>query len=177
MNNILAIDPGCHAGIAHTDGLLCTVDLGISPATLGRGLCRLQDLLRDLLISHPTDAIVAEDPAGVAYGKGQFSSTQRLAQIVGVVAMTAERHSLPVRLVNVQTIKGHAGARRKAELVRRAELLLGVQPSDDNQADAAWLLDWATHCWWWPGRPGRPVTATPDRQLDLPGGKKFSRND
>jgi hypothetical protein len=152
--NILALDPGRLMGVADTLGGLCTIELGPEgSAHEGTRLARLRQWLRSYHAQIPIEAIVMEDPAGVAFGGQQLGACVALAKKVGVVQMVCtELEITNLRLVNVSTLKRFAGARKKAELIRRCKLILGVDARDDNQADARWLLEWAIQCWRWPGR-------------------------
>lgn len=66
--------------------------------------------------------------------------------LAGVVELVADMHRLEVVTVPVGTLKKHAtgkGNAKKDAMIAAAQERWGDNITDDNQADALWVLDWS----------------------------------
>lgn len=97
----------------------------------------------------PFDAWVHEAPIIVGGGQGGRTLVRGQAiqrELHGVLKLVALWHEIPLTPYAVATIKKHAGSGRykKEQMIRSAVQRFGAV-SDDNEADALWLLDCALH--------------------------------
>jgi len=141
---ILALDLGTHTGYAvgetrvehHVSGL---IDLRPKPDEGGgmrflRFQRQLVEFKADLIYY---EAVKAHKGTRAAHVYGGF---------VAVLQAHCEKHDIPYRGVPVGTIKKHAtgkGNANKAAMVAAAQKRFGWPGTDDNIADALWLLDLA----------------------------------
>lgn len=147
---ILAIDPGTHCGVAWTDNgttqahqVTC---LDLSPRRHEGGGMRflkfrnnLSELCSD---SSNVQAIFYEE---VAAHKGT-AAAHIYGGLVATLQTFCEERNIPYCGVPVGTIKKHAtgkGNADKDKMIAAAREKLGYVGSDDNEADALWLLDYA----------------------------------
>ena len=146
--NVLALDLGTHTGWAlHTDGTVLYDTAVFRPGRYQGGGMRYVQFRSDLAIHHQVglDAVYFEEVrrhAGVtaAHVYGGF---------LAVLSAYCEQHNIPYAGVPVGTIKRHwtgKGNASKAAMIAAARAR-GYEPSDDNQADALALLDYALVTW------------------------------
>lgn len=143
----LAIDPATTSGVAHSDGMLktWTISSGGDMVHPGQGLEDLRQKLLRCYSRHPFGAIVYEQ-ATLGSHPHQRRTAGRLAAIVGMVHWVAFRLNINVHPVAPPTLKlfgadhGHAS---KQQMVQACVDKYGINPANDNEADALHLLRYA----------------------------------
>ena len=95
------------------------------------------------------DTLAAED---ASFGSPNPAVQAMHNELRGVIHLVGFRHSIPVRLFAPSTIKAFAcgsGRADKEQMKSAAKRLLGISVSDDNIADALWILALAGRpdCW------------------------------
>ncbi len=89
-----------------------------------------------------------------------------LAMTHGIIRYGLHGRAVPFAVVENHQIKQYAtgnGSAGKQQMEDMARVRLGLQPGDDHQADAAWLVAMALH------RYGRPMCDTTKAQADVLG--------
>lgn len=142
--NILAIDPATKCGWAHSTGASGTWDLSIRrDESAGMRLIRFRSKLQTML-SCGIELVVYE-AARHAAPKMQGALVVQ-ATLQGILTLWCEDNSIEYRGYSPTEIKKHAtgkgNANKDAMIAAARERWAGV--TDDNQADALWLLDLAT---------------------------------
>lgn len=141
---ILAIDPGGRCGWAHSSGEHGVWQLtGPASEHRGRRLIRMEAKLGELKDRLVVDRVVFEASPQVTRGQAA-----RLVhgQYVGMILKFAASLDAPFAEVNVSTLKKFAtgnGHAEKHEMIRALQVRLGIDVTDDNEADAIWLLKFA----------------------------------
>lgn len=140
--NILAIDPGTKCGYAaHLNGsrISGVWDLSVHRYE-GNGM-RFVRLKKYLAEMETVDLIIFEE---VRRHAGVLAS-HIYGGIVAHVMEYAEAHQINYVSCPVGTLKKFATGKGNADKNRMIEACrnkLGIEPKDDNEADALWLLQW-----------------------------------
>ena len=142
--NILALDPATKCGWAHSNGAGGVWDLSIArDESSGMRLIRFEGKLREIIKKVPVDVIVYETPTVASGKKANMNGLKLGTKLQAIIErLTETLGCLESKGYNLQTIKSHAGVRKKDELVAKAKQRFGFV-EDDNHADALWLLDLA----------------------------------
>lgn len=145
---ILALDPATNCGAAHTSGYRATWHLQASDGEhRGLRLVRLRQAIHDVARTLGVDLIAFEN-ACLGAGKRQMSVTVFHGQVQGAILMAAAELGVAVLPCNPTAIKRFAtgaGNADKAQMIAAARTQLGVETTDDNIADACWVLEFAKH--------------------------------
>jgi len=137
--NVLALDAANKCGYAHTNGISGVWRYNKKKTDHpGTKWLVFMARLRDMLQNCPTDKIVYEQPhnrggAATHSGHGYITCIEYVASGLGI----------EVDSVHSATIKKHAtgsGRASKEDMIKACQEKLGVEPMDDNEADALWLL-------------------------------------
>lgn len=142
--NILALDASNKCGFAHTNG-----ESGVweykkkKTDSPGAKWIVFMARLRDMLRKNPTDLVAYEQPhnrggAATHSGHGYVTCIEYVCSGLGV----------QVESYHSATIKKHATGKGKAskqEMVDACRDRLGIEPQDDNEADALWIRELAAH--------------------------------
>lgn len=139
----MAIDPATKCGIAaQKSGKPWVVELWDlsrkSNESDGLKWMRFRSRLKEFCFKMDIQVIGYEMPAG--RHAGAVIHHAKLAGVIEEAAaeMNIECKAYPSNLIKqLATGKGNAG---KPEVIKAAQLRLGYQGSDDNEADALWLL-------------------------------------
>jgi Holliday junction resolvasome RuvABC endonuclease subunit len=142
---IIGLDPAARCGFAHSDG-----HRGVWELTLASGehpgarLRRLRTWLYKAKREWGIDLIAYED---AQLGSHDFRTQGLHAELRGLIKLVAdEMGEVPLVAVNPITLKvfatGH-GKAKKPDMIRAAETFLGIITTDDNVADALWVLEFA----------------------------------
>ena len=143
--NILALDPATQCGWAHSNGASGTWDLSIrKDESSGMRLLRFEAKLREI-ISIGVDVIAFEIPSVARGKKANMDGLKLCTKLQAIIERICEStEGLECVGYNLQTIKAHAGCRKKEEMVKAARKKWPeASVEDDNVADALWLLDLA----------------------------------
>lgn len=143
---ILALDPANACGFAHSDGHYGVWNLTTSGTEhAGRRLNRLADLIRQAHADWGFDRIVYED-AGFGAGRGQLHTMAMHNELRGIIKATACYLGLPFEGYKPTTIKKFAtgsGNAKKPQMIAALKTRLGIETTNDNIADALWILELA----------------------------------
>lgn len=148
ITKILALDPANKVGYAHTSGIRGTVSIARKGDDDGARLARFYEWLRTTLDAHETHAIAAED---ASFGSRNPSVQASHNELRGIIKLVGAQAGIPVTLYAPTTIKAFAtgsGRADKAQMMAACRLQLRIEPSDDNEADALWILALETHRRW-----------------------------
>lgn len=139
---VLGIDPGsrrCGYGVVQRSGSrLVALSAGaIEPGDLplAARLARLLDLLSEVIARSRADAVSVES----AFCGASARSALVLGQARGVALAAAARAGLPVfeyAPAEVKRALTGSGSAPKAQMIRSARMLLGVEPACADEADA-----------------------------------------
>lgn len=113
----------------------------------GMRFVRLAAKLRALHVAFPIELLVYEDVGVQAGPRANSRATKALVQLTGAIRAFCESEGIPYEGVPLSSIKSHAlgGKKGKKEDVLAAAVeKWGLDVvTDDNVADALWLLDLA----------------------------------
>ncbi len=153
---ILAIDPGTHCGYA-----LSPVESGVWDLSVGRhegGGMRFVKLRRFLSEFRWLELVVYEEVRG---HKG-CDAAQIYGGIIAIISEYCERERIPYQGVGVGTIKkfatGKGNSNKEAMVAAARDKWSELNITDDNRADALWLLAWAQNEYGERGMIHPPVT-------------------
>lgn len=136
---ILAIDPAQNLGWAMGRDLYGNWDLRTrKDESWGMKLIRLRHKLIEIHTVYKLDLIVYERPGG-QYGADTVSHSK----LVGIIEEFCEQNHIDYRAFSATEIKKFAtgkGNSGKAKMVEAAQQKLGYTGTNDNEADALWLL-------------------------------------
>lgn len=144
--NILALDPALKTAAAHhPSGLVEVWTLASHPAQhRGVTLGVLRDMIHRVNDEHgPLELIAFED---AARGSHAYATRESHSQLAGVIILTAGDLGIPYTAINPSAIKKFAtgnGRADKAQMMAACWTQLGIEPYDDNAADALWILEMA----------------------------------
>jgi len=144
--DILAIDPATKTGWAHSAGDSGVWDFAIkSDESSGMRLLRFRSKLREVYNGVGFGLIVFESATVSSGAKANMKSLKLITKLTSVIELFVEcREGIECKGYNLQSIKKHAGCRKKEEMLTAAiKKWPSVDVEDDNQADALWLLDLA----------------------------------
>lgn len=142
----VAIDPGTQCGYAiDIDGVRGSGVWNLSPGRHeggGMRYLRLRKYLQEVIPESEPCVVFYEEVRG---HKGT-DAAQIYGGIVAVITELCEARGVPYAGVPVGTVKKHAtgkGNANKAAMIEAAQNAFGPEVTDDNEADALWILDWA----------------------------------
>lgn len=134
---ILALDPATKTGWATKD------DSGME--IFSKDACdRVGEFYRwliNLVLSDDIEMIVYEKPGGANY-----NGVRSHSQLEGVIMLVAGITGCGFLGLSAGEIKKFAtgnGRAKKDEMIQACKEKLGIDPIDDNHADAAWIYDYA----------------------------------
>jgi len=142
QTQFLALDLASKTGWAHSNGNGGVIDLRNKQKDWGLMGHRFNYELRELLQQCPTDKIVCELPPNRLLGAARMI----LLGLHWQARAIAFEHVIPFENVAVPTLKKWAtgsGKATKQEMVDAANALWGLEPQDDNHADAMLLCAYA----------------------------------
>ncbi len=139
---ILALDQATHCGFAHSDGQSGVWDLSVKKdESSGMRLIRLRLHLNEF--SDKTDILIFEASRNMKYG----NAVRVAAEIQGLITTWAIDNNVEYTGVSPMVIKKHATGSGNASKGAMVDAAIEKWPekgiSDDNEADALWLLDFA----------------------------------
>lgn len=169
----LALDPAARCGWAWGDGK--TIQSGVwglserSDQHPGQRLFRLRELLRQAHDEVGFDVLAAED---ASFGSRNPKTQASHNELRGIISLVAAECQVPLLLFHPTTIKKFAtgdGRADKSQMVRACKTHFGIEATDDNEADAIFVLLLAQQT----ARAGRvvPATAGPKRRKAMPVGE------
>ena len=167
--NVLALDPATRTGAAHTNGMLTTWELPSGKKHHpGHKLIDLRGRILRLHKSAPFGLIVVELAAIAADGAKQQRTAAFHSMLLGAIYEAAyQLGRLPVYEVYPSQLKKFAtgsGRATKETMIAMARGQ-GVNPTDDNQADAWHLLQYAIATWQGGVAPAETtITTTQDQE-------------
>lgn len=159
---ILALDPATHCGVAFGDETTtiasCVWDLSTRrDESTGMKLLRLESKLTEMA-KLGVDLVVFE-AARNAMPKMQGALVHQ-AKLQAIIERFCEANKINYRGYSPSEIKKHATGRGNAgklDVIAAARRTLGYTGSDDNEADALWLLDLARREYTNAGRPPQVI--------------------
>lgn len=138
----LAVDPGTHCGYAVSDSKSVFAGVwDLSPRRHEGGGMRYLKLKRYLREIGPVTMLAYEEVRG---HKGT-DAAHIYGGVVATLTEWCEENNVPYEGIPVGTIKKHAtgkGNSDKTAMIAACVSKLLVTPTDDNEADARWLLDY-----------------------------------
>jgi Holliday junction resolvasome RuvABC endonuclease subunit len=145
---ILAIDPANRTGWAYRDGGNPPLHGSWLIAKPGDGhpgdrLLRLRDGLVEFLGVYPAELVACED---AHFGARNHETAAMHSELRGVLKLVAREHGAAYVAYKPNTIKKFAtgyGLAKKPQIVAACKRLLGIDPIDDNVADALFILELA----------------------------------
>lgn len=141
--NILALDLATTTGWALSCGLSGTWNLKTrSDESNGMKLLRLRAKLREVHAAEPIQVVVLERPHS---NPKMINSVVPLAHLHGVAMLFCEDNGIEYRSYSPSDIKKHATSKGNAnkDAMVAAARQRWPHVTDDNEADALWLLDLA----------------------------------
>lgn len=109
-------------------------------------LVRFEAKLLEIIDGIGVDIIAYETPTVVKSKKGNTDGLKLICRLEAIIQRLCESDGFGLEYIgyNLSTIKGHAGARNKDEILAKArKKWTDREIADDNEADALWLLDLA----------------------------------
>ena len=138
---ILALDPAEHTGYAHSDGhmgvWLLSDHCSRHP---GARLERLRERLYEAFREWGFERLAFED---ASFGSPNPNVQAMHNELRGVIKLVAAELAVDVVLFKPSTIKKFAtgsGRAEKWQMVRALKTQFGIEVTDDNVADAMWIL-------------------------------------
>jgi len=133
-DRLMAIDPSINAaGVAHfRDGDLVSVETIRTPRRSDR-VAYLVEEIDERLREWSVDLVAVEACGSWTRESTNVSSLLKLAMVTGAVVGLCHSRGVPVELVPV---RAWVNGRSKSRRLRDAELLHGIHPEDDHQADS-----------------------------------------
>lgn len=142
---ILALDPAAKCGFAHSNGESGVWQITSSRDTEpGDRLERFRSLLYWAKRKWDFDCLAYED---AIMGANNFETAGMHAELRGVVKLVAKEMGVRTVSVPPSTLKAWAvnnGRAKKDHMIRGLRTVYGISVSDHNQADAIWVLKWAS---------------------------------
>lgn len=159
--NILALDPALHCGFAHSaghSGVWNLADIGTGHA--GLRLIRFRELLHQAHQAWGFDALAYEDASFGSPNPNVQAMHNELRGVIKLVAAEVGGKELisfvPSTLKKFATGDGRA---KKPQMIAAWNRHFPTRPvTDDNEADALWVLQLAEHGAKLTSRPGVTVT-------------------
>ena len=143
MRKILALDMATVTGWATNSPAASGTENMKKRAGESRGMLfiRFDSWLQEMLQTVAPEMVVYERP----HARGR-AANEILNGLLAYVTAACERHDIEFTDCPSTTLKKHAtgkGNAGKDEMMAACRERFGIDPQDDNQADALWLLDWA----------------------------------
>lgn len=173
--NILGLDPATATGFAHSNGQHGTWDLNQNrwPERPGGRLHKLRERILEVHEAWGPVELVAFEEA--SFGGASNSGTRKIQmqvivfhnKIRGIIEEAACDIGAKLLPVNPASLKAWAtdnGRATKADMMRMLERHYGIKTSDDNEADAIWILKWAEQQMKHPELRRAPVKAVNKRR-------------
>lgn len=144
--NILALDLGTKCGWAHSNGNSGTWLLKAKTTeSAGQRYVNFERCLIGVIKGQPLDLIVYE----AIHAHVGVEAAHVFGGLQAILQSFCIRNKIEYRGIGVGTIKKHAtgkGNAKKDEIIFAASLKFkNINVTDDNHADALWLLDLATN--------------------------------
>ena len=147
-DRIFAADPANRTGWAYRDGdnaPLYGSWLIAKPGDTHPGdrLLRLRDGLLEFFAVHPAELVACEDSH---FGARNHETAAMHAELRGVLKLLAREHGARYVAYKPNTIKKFAtgyGLAKKPQMMAACKRLFGIDPIDDNVADALFILELA----------------------------------
>jgi Holliday junction resolvasome RuvABC endonuclease subunit len=141
---VLALDLSTYTGFAHSCGISGVWNLNVKKdESKGMRLIRFRGKLNEILKAEGIDVILFE--TGVSYGAKHASGVLVQAELQGVLKLWCEDNGIEYRSYTPAEIKKHAtgkGNSKKDVMLAAARAKWSINITDDNQADALWILDY-----------------------------------
>jgi Holliday junction resolvasome RuvABC endonuclease subunit len=145
----LALDPATTTGFAIGDNatrrILSSGTWHFPPGP--RRLGAFRDRLLATCEANSIQSIFYEEAGFGAAHRGRANKTALLVafQLRGIIELVASDLGIPTHFVAPTTIKTMAGSGRatKEQMVQACKTIMGIEPRDDNEADAIMLLSFA----------------------------------
>ncbi len=139
---ILALDQATHCGWAISHELYGVWDLHVKKdESDGMRLIRFRAKLKEVIQAESIELVVWERPAG-RYARGIITS----AELQGQIKTICTDMHVNFRVYSAKEIKTFAtgkGNAGKPAMIKAAQEKLGYKGSNDNEADALWILELA----------------------------------
>jgi Holliday junction resolvasome RuvABC endonuclease subunit len=139
---ILALDPAEHTGYAHSDGPMGVWLLSDHGSRHpGARLERLRERIYEAFRQWGFERLAFED---ASFGSPNPNVQAMHNELRGVVKLVAAELGVEVVLFKPTTIKKFAtgsGRADKGQMIRAAKTILGIAVTDDNVADALFILE------------------------------------
>jgi Holliday junction resolvasome RuvABC endonuclease subunit len=141
---ILALDPATHCGYAISHDLYGVWDLTPKrDESIGMRLIRFRNKLREVIQMEHINLVVFERPGG-----RHVAAVIVQSELQGQIKVMCEDLNVEYRAYSSQEIKKFAtgkGNCGKPAMIAAAQEKLNYPGSNDNEADALWLLELAKH--------------------------------
>ena len=153
----VALDPGIHCGFAWSDdSQAIAARSGVFDASLrhyeggGLRILRFEKFLNELFHCEQPKRVFFEAVVWrsqmIGKSKGDLGAGPVIyGELTGAIMRVCEERNIPFEGIPVSTIKKHAtgkGNANKAAIVEAAQKKFGPEVTDDNRADALWILDY-----------------------------------
>lgn len=156
--NTLALDPATATGFAHSNGEHGTWDLNQNrwPDMPGGRLHKLRERILEAHAAWGPIELVAFEESSFGTRSGDKRNAQTMifhCEIRGIIRESACDIGAKLLPVNPASLKAWAtdnGRATKADMMRMLDRHYGLKITDDNEADAIWILKWAEQ---WVRRP------------------------
>lgn len=142
MTVILALDPAAQCGWAHSNGQSGTWNLAaLGSSSRDAQLAAFRDRLLEVFADWGFAKIVYEE---ASFGSNNPATRQAHSEKIGVIKLVAIDVGARVVGYVPTTLKKFAtgnGLAKKDQVMAACKRVLGIEPRDDNEADALWLLE------------------------------------
>lgn len=142
----LALDPAANCGFSHSDGRVGVWKLASeTDSHPGSRVDRFFGLLSRAYAEWGFERIAYEN---ASFGSNNLHTGAMHNELAGVIKLFTKQKNIGLLAVNPSALKKFAtgnGKAKKNQMIAAAKLMLGYQGSDDNEADALWVLEFAKH--------------------------------
>lgn len=152
--NILGLDPATRSGFAHSNGEHGVWDLNRNrwPDMPGGRLHKLRDMIMQVQSQWGPIELIAFEESSFGTRSGDKRNVQTMifhCEMRGIIRESACDIGARLLSVNPSSLKAWAtdnGHATKQDMMRMLDRHYGLKITDDNEADAIWILKWAQHC-------------------------------